>query len=384
MERGLGYIMGTTISSLRPILEDIFDHLHANPEVGWKEYKTTEYLKGLLEDKECEIRTFPDTTGLVVEIGNGKPVVALRADIDALWQEVDGNFQANHSCGHDAHMTIVLGVLFSMLQKGLPSKGTFRFIFQPAEEKGDGALTLIDHGVVDDVDYLYGVHLRPIQELRHGQFAPAIQHGAVRSIQGVIIGEDAHGARPHLNANAIQVGSEFFQHLSNIYIDPLIPHSVKMTSFHAGGESSNIIPGNATFSVDMRAQTNEAMDDLMEKVDRIAKMLSEYHDVDIDLTVASNVAAAVINEEASLIMEEAIIDSIGAEHLVPMISTTGGDDFHFYTIKRPTIKATMLAVGCDLAPGLHHPKMNFNHDAIEPSVAIIMNAMLKTVEKYNG
>lgn len=382
VERGIGDTMGTSYVKLRPLLTDIFNHLHANPEISWKEYKTTEYIKGLLEEKECTIQTFEDAPGLVVEIGSGKPVVALRADIDALWQEVNGKFTANHSCGHDAHMTIVLGVLFTLLEDGIPEKGTFRFIFQPGEEKGDGALTLVDKGVVDEVDYLYGLHLRPIQELRHGQFSPAIRHGASWSVEGVITGEDAHGARPHLNANAIQIGSEFFQHLNNIYLDPMIPHSVKMTSFHAGGESTNIIPGNATFSVDMRAQTNEAMEELMGKVDRIAKMLSDYHQVDIELTISSSVAAAVINEEASKIMEEAIVDTVGSEHLVPMITTTGGDDFHFYTIKRPSLKATMLAVGCDLEPGLHHPNMVFNHEAIEPSVEIIVKALLKTVEKY--
>ncbi|WP_010095355.1 M20 peptidase aminoacylase family protein [Ornithinibacillus scapharcae] len=372
----------STIAKLKPLLKDIFNHLHANPEVGWKEYKTTEYIKGLLEDKPCKVRTFHDCTGLVAEIGNGKPVIAIRADIDGLWQEVNGEFQANHSCGHDAHMTIVLGILFTLIEDGFPNQGTFRFIFQPAEEKGNGAISLVEKGVVDDVDYLYGMHLRPIQELEYGQFAPAIRHGASWSLQGVITGEDAHGARPHLNANAIQVGSEFFQHLSNIYLDPMIPHSVKMTSFHAGGESTNIIPGNATFSVDMRAQTNEAMEALFEKVKRIATMLSDYHEVNIKLTVETCIAAAVINKEASSLMESAIIDTVGKGQLVPMITTTGGDDFHFYSIKRPTIKATMLAIGCDLEPGLHHPSMTFNYDAIEPSVEILVNALWRTVDKY--
>jgi amidohydrolase len=384
VERGTGNTMGTTQTKLRALLADIFSYLHANPEVSWKEYKTTKYIKGLLEDKGCKIQTFGKTPGLVVEIGSGEPVVAIRADIDALWQEVDGEFKANHSCGHDAHMTIVLGVLFTLLEDGIPDHGTFRFIFQPAEEKGDGALTLVEKGVADDLDYLYGLHLRPIQELRHGQFSPAIRHGASWSVEGVITGEDAHGARPHLNANAIQIGSEFFQHLNNIYLDPMIPHSVKMTSFHAGGDSTNIIPGNATFSLDMRTQTNEAMNELMGKVERIAKMLSDYHEVEIDLSIRSSVAAAVINMEASKIMEEAIIDTVGIKHLVPMITTTGGDDFHFYTIKKPHLKATMLAVGCDLEPGLHHPNMMFNHDAIEPSVKIIVKALMKTVEKHHS
>src|SRR5690625_1011288 len=256
--------------SLSPQLKEVFQHLHTNPEISWKEYATTNYIQKLFEKENCKVTTFDDMPGLVVEIGNGKPVIALRADIDALWQEVDGTFQANHSCGHDAHMTIVIGTIWKMLQTVSLPTGTFRFIFQPAEEKGTGALAMVDKGIVDDVDYLYGMHVRPREELKNGKFAPAIQHGAACFIKGEILGEDAHGARPHLNANAIQVGSELFQHMNQIQINPMVPYSAKMTAFQAGGRSINIIPGKATFSLDIRAQTNDVMDDLVEKVNRIA------------------------------------------------------------------------------------------------------------------
>ncbi|MUK87668.1 amidohydrolase [Ornithinibacillus sp. L9] len=359
-----------------------FQYLHDNPEVSWEEFGTTDYIRGLFEGRDdCRITTFEGSPGLVIEIGQGKPVIGLRADMDALWQEVDGKFQANHSCGHDAHMTIVIGTLWRLLENGYPDKGTFRFIFQPAEEKGTGALAYVEKGIVDDVEYLYGMHLRPIQELRYGQFAPAIQHGAARFLQGTIRGEDAHGARPHLNANAIQVGSELVQQLNNIHMDPMVPYSVKMTSFHAGGESSNIIPGNGTFSLDVRAQTNEVMAALTEKIEDIVNMLSAYHGVEIKLEIGANIAAAVINEEAIEIMEEAIIQTAGEAKLAPMITTTGGDDFHFYTIKRPNIKATMLAIGCDLEPGLHHPTMTFNHQAIPEAINVLTRALIHTAEK---
>ena len=74
--------------------------------------------------------------------------------------------------------------------------------------------------------------------------------------------------------------------------------------------------------------------------------------------------------------------SVGDAKLAPVIKTTGGDDFHFYTIKRPNLKATMLAIGCDLTPGLHHPKMTFNHDAIPKAIEIISNAMVNTSASY--
>ncbi|MFC4558983.1 M20 peptidase aminoacylase family protein [Virgibacillus kekensis] len=374
--------MKELVNELNSQLIGIFSHLHNNPEVSWNEYKTTDYIKQLFEDHNCKITTFEDVPGLVIEIGHGKPVVAARADIDALWQEVDGSFTANHSCGHDAHMTIVIGTLMACLRKGLPEKGTFRFIFQPAEEKGTGALAFVEKAIVNDVDFLYGMHLRPLEELHHGQFTPAIRHGAARFVEGTIQGDDAHGARPHLNANAIQIGAELIQHLNNIHINPMVPHSVKMTAFQAGGESHNIIPGSANFAVDLRAQTNAVMQELTEKIHNIADMLGNYHDVEINLKTTADIAASVTNQEAIQLMEEAIRETTGSDHLEQPIVTTGGDDFHFYTIKKPHLKATMLGIGCDLQPGLHHPKMTFNHSIIPKAIEILLSAMNKTAESY--
>ncbi|TMN22882.1 M20 peptidase aminoacylase family protein [Lentibacillus cibarius] len=374
--------MESVSNNLQQTLEAVFNHLHTHPEISWEEHDTTAYIKQLFEPYDCHITTFDDSPGLVIEIGHGKPVIGLRADIDALWQEVNGKFQANHSCGHDAHMTIVIGTLLTLLENGYPDQGTFRFIFQPAEEKGTGALAFVEKGIVDDVDFLYGMHLRPVEELGHEQFAPAIRHGAARFLKGTIRGDDAHGARPHLNANAIEIGAEFVQHLNNIHINPMVPHSAKMTAFQADGGSTNIIPGSATFSLDLRAQTNDAMRQLTEKIELIANMLADYHHVSIDLETGANIAAAVTNDEAIQVMTDAITTSAGENKLKNAITTTGGDDFHFYTIKRPHLKATMLAIGCDLTPGLHHPDMTFKREIIPQAVQVLATALTKTGKTY--
>lgn len=103
--------MKNLIDELKATLEKVFAHLHDKPEVSWKEYKTTEYLQKFLECRGFHVQLFGDCPGLVVEIGDGSPCVALRADMDALWQEVNGKLQANHSCGHDAHMTMGVGAM---------------------------------------------------------------------------------------------------------------------------------------------------------------------------------------------------------------------------------------------------------------------------------
>ncbi|WLR51714.1 M20 peptidase aminoacylase family protein [Bacillus tianshenii] len=374
--------MKQTIETLREEINGIFEHLHANPEVSWKEEQTTAYLKQLLEEKGVYVTTFPDCTGLIAEIGHGKPVVAVRADMDALWQEVNGVFQANHSCGHDAHMSIVTGLLFALLKEDLPN-GTVRFIFQPAEEKGNGALKMVEKHVVDDADYLYGVHLRPIQEAKSGQAAPAIIHGAGLFLDGKIIGDDTHGARPHLGTNAVEVGSSIIEYLKGIHLDPMVPHSVKVTKFQAGGDNANIIPGAATFSIDMRAQTNDALDELEHQVRTRIEAVKQAYDTEIELHVSDYVPAAEVHTEAEAFMREAIEATLGKSNTAASIVTSGGDDFHFYTIKRPHLKATMLGIGADLQPGLHHPNMTFQRDSIFSGIEILANAIIRTLNSQN-
>lgn len=358
-----------------------FQHLHNHPEISWEEVETTKYIKELLEQSGCRVTVFEDCTGVIGEYGTGEdvPVVGIRADMDALWQEVDGVFQPNHSCGHDAHMSMVLGVLWKLEQHPeLAGKIKVKFIFQPAEETGEGALKMVEKHVIDDVDYLFGVHLRPGQEIKMGQASPVIVHGATKTYEGVIKGEDAHGARPHLNVNAIEVGAQIVNMLNKIHLDPQVPCSVKMTRFQAGGKSTNIIPGSAAFALDLRAQTNEAMAELEKQVNDIFAAIRQLYNIDIEITNKNGIAAAVVNEEATKIMERAIVAVLGEEGLVPTLVTPGGDDFHYYTIKKPSLKATMLGLGCDLAPGLHHPYMTFNKDALIKGVEILYRALLNT------
>ncbi|WP_042354193.1 M20 peptidase aminoacylase family protein [Bacillus rubiinfantis] len=370
------------LEELKLRLLEVFDYLHGHPEVSWQETGTTAYLTSFLEAEGFQVQTFPDCTGLVVEYGNGAAPhsVGLRSDIDALWQEVGGTFQANHSCGHDGHMTMALGTLLLLKKLDYRPSGKLKFIFQPAEEKGTGALAMLDKGVIDDLDFLYGVHVRPIQELRDGQAAPAILHGAAKFIAGEIIGEDAHGARPHLGKNAIEVGASLVQELSKIHVDPLIPYSVKMTKFHAGGESSNLIPGRAVFNLDLRAQTNDTMDFITKKVKTITKALAEMYEVEISLDTKVEIVGANVHPKAKELMAKAIADTIGTEKLVEPGPTSGGEDFHFYTLKRPGLKATMLGLGCNLQPGLHHPEMTFNREALFTGIEILTKTILNTFE----
>lgn len=372
--------MKNQLKDIEPRLREIFEHLHANPEIAWQEINTTTYIANLLKHEGYEVHTFPNRTGLYVEIGQGKPVIGLRTDMDALLQEVDGEMRANHSCGHDGHMTMIIGVLLLIKRLKASFKGTLRVLFQPAEEKGEGALSFVEKGLIDDIDYLFGVHLRPIQELEDGTFSPALHHGASMMIAAEIYGVEAHAARPHLGKNAIEIGSSLVEALKSIHIDTMIPYSVKVTKFHAGGESGNIIPGKAFINLDVRAQTNEGMAVLVEDIHRIVDGVSTLYDANIVLKVLMDIAAARVDEDAQEILEHAIIQSVGQEKVRPPLYTPGGEDFHFYSKQRPHVKTTMLGVGCALTPGLHHPKMTFNKQQLITGVEILTRTVLCAFE----
>ncbi|MDZ5711390.1 M20 peptidase aminoacylase family protein [Jeotgalibacillus haloalkalitolerans] len=364
----------------QPLLEKIYKDLHEIAEVSFKEKKTTEYIASVLSKHDIRIQTFEQHTGLIAEVGSGSPVVGLRADIDALWQEVDGEMKANHSCGHDAHMTIGIGTLLSLKEKESQLKGTFRCLFQPAEEQGNGSLKVVKAGAVDDMDTLFGVHLRPRDEIRFGKAAPSIRHGAAIFFEGKIISADAHGARPHQGVNAIDVGFAIQQRLNQIRLSPMTPYSIKMTKFLAGGNSPNIIPGTALFSLDLRSQTNSGLDELQKEASVTIEAVKTMYQVEIEGKWVDYTPGAEVSSETENILRTAIRDVLGSENCEDPVITPGSDDFHFYTIERPHLKASMLALGADLTPGLHHPHMSFNLDCLKIGVEVIERAVMGVME----
>lgn len=351
-----------------------FDYFHNNPEISWKEYNTTKKITEILTDLNVRHYTFEDVTGVIAEIGTGDEVIAVRADIDALWQEVDGVKKANHSCGHDANISMVLGALLSLLKEKLDKR--VRFIFQPAEETGGGSMAMVERDVLDNVTHLFGIHLRPIEELPLGKVSPTIRHGAAVFLQGRVIGEDAHGARPHQGKSALDVMFAIQQAIQSLHVDPFEPYSVKITKIVSDGGSVNIIPGNATFTMDLRAQKNNVLTKIQSKVEERIKQIAKMYDVTIELDWLDLTPGAEVHDEALAIAKKSIVEALGDDFLAPDVVTPGSDDFHFYTIAKPELKATMLGIGANLTPGLHHPKMTFDKIAL----IIGANALATTIK----
>ncbi|MDN4075327.1 M20 peptidase aminoacylase family protein [Fictibacillus terranigra] len=366
------------------LLLDTYNHLHDLAEVSWKEKTTRDFLCHELNKLGLSYQTFQDHYGIVVTWNGDSdgPTIALRTDMDALWQNVEGVWKANHSCGHDSHMSMVLNTLRCLKESDFhPNNGCLKIIFQPAEETGKGAQAIIKDGIVDDVDYMLGIHVRPSFELGMGQASSAIYHGATTLLKGKIKGIQAHGSRPNLGINVVDALGAIISAVNSVKVDPTLPASAKVTQVKAGGENINIIPDEAEFSIDLRAQTNRAMKALTESVMRAVQYAGEANGAEVQLEIRAQMVAA----EKSPFMEEIVGDAVrqmlGETSLVRPPVTPGGEDFHFYTKERPHIQATMVGLGTDLEPGLHHPNMKFDLAAMGNGVAILAASVIKLFEK---
>jgi amidohydrolase len=372
------------IDSQRDFIIKTYHDLHALAEPSWQEKKTSNYLLKSLKEAGLKVKTFQEHYGIVAEIpGRLNRVVALRADMDALVQEVDGELKPNHSCGHDAHSAMVLYTALAISQSGIQPKYTLRFIFQPAEEKGEGALKMIEDGALEEVTYLFGLHLRPDKEVPYGKASPVIVHGAAETIRGTIKGVQAHASRPEEGINVIEAAALLVQKLQQIYLylPNETPYSIKMTQLQTENKASNIIPETASFSIDVRAQTNEVMNKLNDYANEIFEQTKQQTGVAISSYMKEFVPAAVTNENAIKITKSAIARVLGKENIIPVCISHGGEDFHFYTAKNQGVSATMIGLGCGLKPGLHHPQMEFNLEALHYGTKILTQTILLASEE---
>ncbi|MDT8903042.1 amidohydrolase [Anaeroselena agilis] len=357
-------------------VKEIFQTLHAIPEVGFNEHKTAAYLAAELGKAGYQIRTGIGGTGItgVLDSGVPGPVIGLRADMDALAHTVDGVEKCVHSCGHDAHCAMVLAAAEVLAEKP-PAKGKLKIVFQPAEEKLDGALSMIKSGAVDDLEILFGIHLRPIQEAKSGQATPALYHGASYIATAAIKGAPAHGARPHLGINAIDAATAVVGAINAIHLNPADSWSVKTTKLHAGGPTLNAIPDLAEMAFDLRAQSNAAMDALLAKLPQTIENAAAAIGATADVQIRGGVPAAEYDAGLTAIAGEAIRAVLGEAGLLAPIITPGGEDFHYFTQKIPGLRSAYIGLGCNLTPGLHHPDMTFDTDALPQGVAILLEAV---------
>ncbi|SKC83523.1 amidohydrolase [Maledivibacter halophilus] len=358
-------------------VEEVFNYLHSIPEIGCNEFKTSKFISGELKKFGYNVMEGFAVTGLVATLDSGVkgPVLAVRADMDALQFELDGEKVNIHACGHDANSSMVLATAREIAEKGI-NRGKIMFVFQPAEEILGGAKEIAKSGVLDEADEIIGIHLRPIQEAKLGEATPALCHGSSQMMKVKINGIAAHGARPHLGVNVIDASALAINAINAVKVDPRVPHSAKVTSINTGDSAYNIIPSSATLALDLRAQTNDVMEKLVEKIKEAINNSVKAIGADAEIEVSTGVPAAEYNEDTVNLAREAITEVLGGS-LSPIV-TPGGEDFHFYT-KFLDIKSAYIGLGANLVPGLHSPEMEFDLKALEYGKEILKRIVLKRV-----
>ena len=242
-------------------------------------------------------------------------------------------------------------------------------------------MAVIDAGVIEDVDIALGLHIRPVQDIAYGEMSPAVRHASSTFVNVVINGLSSHGARPHLGINAIEAAAVAINAIAAIKINPIIPWSCKVTGIKGGGVAPNIIPDKVEMIVDARAQTNEAMTELLEKLRRAVTNAAAALGATAEVTTPGGVIpAAEYDDELTAEVAECIVEAVGEEKLAKELVNPGGEDFHYFVNKYPHIKAAYFGVGAAAAPGLHHQDMQLNKEALPSGTAVL----IKMVERKLG
>ena len=252
--------------------------LHEMPELALHEKHTSAYVAEKL--KALGIETHENVGGStgVVGIIRGTepgPVFMLRADMDALPFVIDGKPCCIHACGHDGHTAMLLAAASRLKDK--IKRGTLKLLFQPAEETLQGAPVIIKAGVIDDVDYALGAHIRPIQDVPAGMLCAAVRHTASTTLTIVIKGRGAHASRPHLGINAIEAAALFIVHAKKRLPELLAGNAAagpasSSIDLVSGGAAENVVPASASVTIDFRYQGVESA---QVQCDRIEKILCE-------------------------------------------------------------------------------------------------------------
>ncbi|SDZ20589.1 amidohydrolase [Tindallia californiensis] len=360
--------------SIDAYAKKVYQQIHSTPEVGFEEHKTSRFIAEELKKMNYQVLENVGGTGVIGILDSGKagPVFGLRADMDALAFEKNKIKYVFHACGHDAHSAIVLATAKKVSEQGI-KQGKLYLVFQQAEEKL-GANQMIDSGQLDELEELVGIHLRPIQECRLGQATPALYHGSSKRVDVQVKGLNAHGARPHLGINAVDASVMLTNAINCIKADPDVSHSIKVTRLNAGGDTFNTIPDKATLTMDIRAQTNEVMESILEKVKLAVEHSGKHLGGVGEITSINGSPAAEYDAHMVALAKNAIMEELGES--LEAISTPGAEDFHFYT-QRLGVKTAYIGLGADLSPGLHHPEMNFHQDALINGVNLLFNMTRK-------
>ena len=355
-------------------------YLHTIPELGLKEFKTSEFISNKLKEwnisHECKIAE----TGIVATIkgkkGNSSKSIGLRADIDALPIDEKNEFNykskhkgISHKCGHDGHTTLLLGAA-KHLSENPDFDGTVHLIFQPAEEGIGGADIMIDEGLFKKypMDMVYGMHNWP--DLPIGQFS--VCNGpimaAANTIQIKIKGRGGHAAMPHQTIDPIIIASNIvnsLQTISSRNIDPLDSIVLSITQFHSG-TTHNIIPDEVFLEGSLRTLNNKTKEYAYNKIKDITNNISKGFSAVADVNIDKGYPVTINSPKETIIAANSAAEIVGKENVdTNMTPVMGSEDFSFMLNKVPGSYICIGQKDSEHMSAVHSSDYDFN-DKILP------------------
>ena len=355
-------------------LAEIRYYIHQHPELSGQEYQTTAFLKERLEELGIRILESGLKTGLVAEIGSGQPVVALRADIDALpiLEQTNLPYQSQnpgvmHACGHDFHQTSLLGAAALLKEKEDQLEGTVRLIFQPAEEISEGASDVLATGLLEDVQGIIGFHNIP--QLKAGQLAlnAGAMMAGVEKFKVTVTGVSSHAARPDLGVDTVTAITTMVQNLQLLISRTVSPFETAVLSItHLDvGSTWNVLPKSGYFEGTIRSFNPSVQRELKEHFVSIVRHIAKSLEVDVAFEWGVTPPVTFNDEELTKVVWEASQD---LAEVLPANPSTAGEDFAFYQERIPGVFAFIGSNGEPDAPDLHHDHMTIDDAAFEVSV----------------
>ncbi len=337
-------------------------HLHEHPELSNREYKTAEYIAAHLQSLGLEVQTGVAKTGVVAILKGGKPgpVVALRADIDALpvpervdlpWAskaigEYNGaEVPVMHACGHDTHTAILMGTAEVLTQVKAALRGTVKFIFQPAEEgapKGEegGAKLMVKEGVLKnpDVAAIFGLHISAGTHVGNINYRPGGAMASANSFEITIHGKQSHGSLPWGGIDPIVTAAQIINNAQTIVSRSMpLTKAAAVVSFGAihGGVRNNIIPEEVKMVGTIRALDEEMRQEIFRRLETIVAKTAESNGAAADLVINEGYPITYNDVALTNKMLPTLQDVMGADHVRLTPAITGAEDFSFFQREVP-------------------------------------------------
>lgn len=384
---------------LRSQLVGIRRTIHSYPEFGFEEYETARLIAETLEKIGASVRAGIAKTGVIGELGHGRPIVGIRADMDALpITEATGLAFASrvpnmmHACGHDAHVTCALGAAM-LLAKDLQeqSNGIVRFLFQPSEEQKDkdgqsGAMRMIEEGALEGLDAVIALHTRNLPVGSVGVTSgPAMAANDTIAIK--ISGRAAHGAHPEEGIDAIAISAQVINAIQQIVsrrLPAIEPAVISITTIH-GGIKENVIAENVELGGTIRSTGGQARQRLIGELEK-ALDVGRAMGASCELRILEGYPATINHPEITQTIREAAKAVLGSEHVIELPFDPWAEDFGYLTARVPGAMF-WLGVTSEKVPDpiWHSPTFDLDEVALPVGAAILAATTLRLLsEKKNN